>query len=308
MSGVTELGYVRFGVSDLDAWRFFVTDLLGLELRDDINDGKLWVRIDYQHHRICIEQNDCDDLLAMGLRVAGREEFRELQGVLTEANIAFEVGDEALAIDRQVLEIMMLEDPAGNPIEIYHGPHIEPQMPFYPARRRHGKFVTGDGGLGHMIVRDRDADEAYEFYKLLGLRSASEFRVPVPPEMGGYIRGRFMHCDHPTAREHTIAFGLERAKRINHLLMETDNIDDVMVTYERLKAHGEYPIMLDIGRHPNDQQMSFYVRSPSGFLIEIGYGGGALSNQSYILNGDYWGHAPNPEFPAAMGSVDEQRK
>ena len=92
MSGVTELGYVRFGVSDLDAWRFFVTDLLGLELRDDINDGKLWVRIDYQHHRICIEQNDCDDLLAMGLRVAGREEFRELQGVLTEANIAFEVG------------------------------------------------------------------------------------------------------------------------------------------------------------------------------------------------------------------------
>lgn len=307
MSGVTELGYVRFGVSDLDAWRVFATDLLGLELRDDMGDDKLWLRIDSQHHRICIEHDECDDLIGIGLRVSGREEFRELQAALTSAGIAYEVGSEELAVERCVLEVMMLKDPAGNPIEIYHGPMLEPHLPFYPARRRFGKFVTGDAGLGHMIIRDNGAEEAYQFYKLLGMRATTEFRVPVPA-IDGYVSGRFMHCDHPTAREHTIAFGMERNKICNHLLMEVDNLDDVMVTYELLKKHGEYPIMLDIGRHANDEQVSFYVRSPSNFLIEIGYGGAAIARQSYILNGDYWGHAPNPDFPAHMGAVDEQKK
>lgn len=307
MSGVTELGYVRFGVSDLDAWRVFATDLLGLELRDDMGDDKLWLRIDSQHHRICIEHDECDDLIGIGLRVAGREEFRELQATLTSAGIAYEVGSEELAVERCVLEVMMLRDPAGNPIEIYHGPMLEPHLPFYPTRRRFGKFVTGDAGLGHMIIRDNGAEEAYQFYKLLGMRATSEFRVPVPA-IEGYVSGRFMHCDHPTAREHTIAFGMERNKRCNHLLMEVDNLDDVMMTYELLKKHGEYPIMLDIGRHPNDEQVSFYVRSPSNFLIEIGYGGAAIATQSYIVNGDYWGHAPNPDYPAHMGAVDEQKK
>lgn len=306
MSGITELGYVRFGVSDMAAWRHFATDLLGLELRDDMDDDKLWLRTDFWHHRICIEHDESDDLLAMGLRVAGREEFRELQADLTAAGVPFEVGSEELAVERCVIELMSLQDPAGNPIEIFHGPLFEAHLPFYPPRRRYGKFVTGDAGLGHMIVRDNDAEAAYQFYKLLGMRAASEFRVPIPP--GGFVSGRFMHCNHPNAREHTIAFGMERRSNCNHLLLEVDNLDDVMVTYELLKADGRYPVMLDIGRHPNDEQFSFYVSTPSKFLIEIGYGGAKIANQSYILNGDYWGHAPNPDFPAHMGEVDEQRK
>lgn len=307
MSGVTELGYVRFGVSDMDAWRFFAADLLGLELRDDMDDDKLWIRTDIWHHRICIEHHESDDMLSMGLRVAGREEFRDLQAALTSAGIPFEVGSVEFAIERFVIEIMTLKDPAGNQIEIFHGPLIDAHLPFYPARRRFGGFVTGEGGLGHMIVRDDDAAKAYEFYKLLGLRSASEFRVPVPA-INGYVSGHFMHCDHPNAREHTIAFGMERAKSCNHLSLELDNLDDVMLTYELIKNHGEYPVMLDIGRHPNDQQFSFYVRSPSNFLIEIGSGSVEKSDQSYILNADIWGHAPNPDYPAHMGEVDEQRK
>ena len=82
MDGVTELGYVRFGVSSLPKWHEYLTVVLGMEVRDDLGDGKLWGRMDFWHHRLCFEQNDCDDMLAMGLRVAGPEEFRAMQATL----------------------------------------------------------------------------------------------------------------------------------------------------------------------------------------------------------------------------------
>ncbi len=306
MSGVTELGYVRFGVSNLDEWRAYLTTLLGVELRDDIHDGKLWARLDHWHHRLTFEQHQADDVIAMGLRVAGTEEFRAMQISLREAGIAFEVGSEALAVERRVLELLMLEDPGGNPIEIFHGPQFSPSLPFYPARRRFGGFVTGPAGVGHLLVRHRGVEASYEFYKRLGLRSDAQFRVPLPgaPEP---MTGRFMHCDVPGARDHTVAFGLPSSKTCNHLMIECDNVDDLIQTYQLIKKAG-YPMMIDLGRHANDQALSFYAASPSGFAIEVAWGCGPASDQSYILNEDYYGHEPNPDLPAMMGEVDEVRK
>lgn len=306
MTGVTELGYVRFGVSKLDEWRRYLTELLGLELRDDIHDGKLWARIDHWHHRFIFEQHPADDILGMGLRVAGPEEFKGIQATLREAGVPFEVGGEALAIERRVLDLILLEDPGGNPVEIFHGPQFSPSLPFYPARRRFGRFVTGPAGAGHLLIRHRGVEASYEFYKLLGMRSSSQFRVPLPgaPEP---MAGKFMHCNVPGAREHTVAFGLPSEKSCNHLMIEVDTIDDLLSTYQILKNAG-YPMLIDLGRHANDQAVSFYARSPSGFAVEVSWDCGPWSEQSYLLNEDYYGHEPNPDLPAMMGEVDEVRK
>ena len=56
MTAITELGYVRFGVSNLEAWRAFASDLLGLEVCDDPNGGRLFMRLDNWHHRIVLEE------------------------------------------------------------------------------------------------------------------------------------------------------------------------------------------------------------------------------------------------------------
>lgn len=306
MDGVTELGYVRFGVSSLPKWHEYLTAVLGMEVRDNLGDGKLWGRMDFWHHRLCFEQNDCDDMLAMGLRVAGPEEFRVMQATLKAAGIAFELGSAELAVERAVLEIMLLEDPSGIPVEIFHGPQMLPHMPFYPARRRFGKFVTGSAGVGHLLIRHGGIEETYQFYKLLGMRSASQFRVPIPglPEP---MSGKFMHCNVPGGREHTLAFGLDSKKRCNHLMLEVDTIDDLMISYQAAKDAG-YPMIIDLGRHANDEAFSFYAMTPSGFAIEVAFGCGPISNQSYLLNDDYYGHAPNPDLPAHMGNVDEVRK
>ncbi len=287
MAGVTELGYVRFGVADLARWREFATEMLGLEVADDSERGRLYLRADLWHHRIVLEEDGTDDLLAAGLRVAGPEEFRALQAVLRDHGVSFDVADAQTARSRRVLELMTLSDPSGIPLEIFHGPQVDTHRPFHPGRGMYGRFVTGDGGVGHMMLGYQDLDATYEFYKLLGMRGSIEYRVPLPD--GQTLDILFVHCN---SRDHTFAFGFPSEKRVNHLMLEVDTFDDVFLTYERVKAAG-YPIAISPGKHANDQMFSFYCVSPSGFQIEIGWGGRPASHQSEYYTGDTYGHQFN---------------
>ena len=306
MVAVTELGYVSFGVSDLAAWRDFAGNLLGLEVFEEpAEPDRLYLRTDYWHHRIIVEENPADDLLAAGLRVAGVEEFNAMQDVLKDAGVAFEIGGKDLAQSRRVLEIMKLSDPAGNPIEIFHGPRIDTYKPFLPGRRMHGRFLTGDhGGVGHMILRTPSfeaggLDKAYEFYKLLGMRGGVEYQVPAGPN-GEIAEVLFMHCNE---RDHTVAFGPPSKKSINHLMLEVENLDDVFMTHDLVQA-SKYPVMISLGKHANDRMFSFYVASPSGFLIEIGWGGRPATHQSEYYTRDTYGHVFNRDMGPGM-SIDK---
>lgn len=286
MTAITELGYVRFGVSDLTAWRRFATEGLGLEIGEDSTDDTVFLRMDQWHHRIILEQDPADDLIGIGLRVAGPDEFRDMQAILNEHGIKYVVADRQLARQRCVLELMTLEDPAGNPLEIFHGPRIDTHRPFHPARGMYGRFSTGDGGIGHMIITQEDLTATYAFYRMLGMRGSIEYQVPAPD--GNTIEILFMHCN---SRDHTLAFGLPAKGRINHIMLEVDNIDDVFYTFNKVKD--KYPIAITPGKHANDHMFSFYCVSPSGFQVEIGYGGRPATHQSEYFTQDTYGHEFN---------------
>ena len=287
MNGITELGYVRYGVANLAEWEEFARNILALEVCKEPDDPRLYLRMDYWHHRFILEENKADDLLASGLRVAGREEFREMQRQLDEAKIAFQVADPQQAAAERVLELMYLEDPAGNPIEIFHGPQIDSHKPFHPGRGIHGRFLTDEGGAGHMILRHYDMDATYDFYRTLGMRGDIEYRLPRPD--GATADLMFMHCN---SRDHTFAFGdfgAPGAKRVNHLMLEYDNLDDVFLTYG-LVQDSKYPVRVTPGRHANDRMFSFYFEGPSGWMIEIGYEGRPATYQSEYYTRDTYGH------------------
>ena len=299
MTGITELGYVRFGVSDLEEWRAFAADILATEVVDEGEPGRLYLRTDLWHHRIVLEENGADDLIGAGLRVAGAEEYAQMQRRLSDAGVAFEQGSAELARERHVLDIMTLEDPAGNPIEIFHGPRIDPHKPFHPGRGMYGRFVTGSGGVGHMILRNAGLDKAYEFCSLLGMRGGVEYRIPTPD--GNFAEVLFMHCNE---RDHTFAFGPPSKKSINHLMLEVDNYDDVFYTHERVQA-SDYPVMISLGKHANDHMFSFYFATPSGWLIEIGTNGRPATHQSEYYTRDTYGHVPGKEMGPGM-SIDKE--
>ncbi len=290
MVQITELGYVALGVKNLAEWTAFASSIIGLEAFDEGEPGRAYLRMDYWRHRIILDEDGSDDLNVLGFRVAGVEEFRAMARRLTDAGVAVRIGSPAEADARRVLEIMMLNDASGYPIEIFHGPQVQADRPFHPGRRMHGRFRTGDGGMGHLIQHQTvGLDRTYEFYKLLGMRGGVEYRIPIPGAPGP-AELLFMHCNE---RDHTVAFGAPGKKRINHLMLEVENFDDVGLTYEIVQRAG-LAMAMTPGRHANDHMYSFYFMNPSGWMIEIGWGARAATHQSEYYQRDTYGHAPVP--------------
>ena len=81
MTAVTELGYLTLGVSDLEAWKSFAANVLGLEVIDGGASDTCYLRMDYWHHRVTLVQDGSDDLKVTGLRVAGRHSDARVRGV-----------------------------------------------------------------------------------------------------------------------------------------------------------------------------------------------------------------------------------
>jgi 2,3-dihydroxyethylbenzene 1,2-dioxygenase len=281
---VTELGYLGIGVKSLAQWREFASEILGMEVVDEGEPGRCYLRMDYWHHRLIVDEDGTDDVTVLGLRVAGAEEFLEMQKRLSDAGVPHQVGSRQEADDRRVLELMRLQDPGGNPLEIFHGPLVQFDKPFHPGRRMHGRFKTGAGGLGHCILRHGGLDATYRFYRALGMRGGIEYRIPIPG--GSRMELLFMHCNE---RDHTVAFGIPGPKRINHLMIEFDNLDDVGLTYEIVRRRG-LPVAILPGKHANDHMYSFYFVNPSGWMCEIGWGARAATHQSEYYERDTYGH------------------
>ena len=113
---------------------------------------------------------------------------------------------------------------------------------------------------------------------------------------------RFLHCNE---RHHTIALGgLPGLKGVHLLMVELTSLDDVGVAYDLCRSRG-IPLAMDLGRHTNDRMMSFYVRTPSGFEIEHGFGGVLVDDSWSVDTYDaisIWGHKP-PAQPLLPGLI-----
>jgi 2,3-dihydroxyethylbenzene 1,2-dioxygenase len=221
----------------------------------------------------------------MGWRVAGPQEFAAMQEKLSAAGIPFIVGSEAEARERRVLGLLKLADPGGNPTEIFFGPQVDTHKPFHPGRPMFGKFLTGSQGIGHCILRQDDVEAAARFYELLGLRGSVEYHLQLPNGM--VAQPYFMHCNE---RQHSVAFGLgPMEKRINHLMFEYTDLDDLGMAHDIVRGK-KIDVALQLGKHANDQALTFYCANPSGWLWEFGWGARHSTGQQEYYTRDIFGH------------------
>ena len=100
----------------------------------------------------------------------------------------------------------------------------------------------------------------------------------------------FLGCN---PRHHTLGLvGTPFDGQIVHFMLETASIDDVGCALDRVHDLGT-PISLTLGRHTNDHMVSFYVTSPDGYSVELGWGGlhVDLETTTYeITKPSFWGH------------------
>ena len=290
---IRSLGYLRVEATDVPAWATFGVKVLGMVEGRGRDSEALHLRMDDLPARIVVVPGEKDRLAACGWELADPAALARLTAVLDEAGVAVKTAGADELADRRVAQMISADDPSGNRLEFFCGAALDVR----PALSAYGtRFVTGDQGMGHVVLPAFDDAASLRFYgEVLGFRLRDSMRL-IPEHIGlppsdKPLWMRFLGCG---PRHHSVALApIPAPSGMIHLMIETEDLDDVgraMDRCGRLKA----PLVSTLGRHANDQMVSFYVRTPSGFDIEYGTGGCVVDDNTWVARQttahSVWGH------------------
>lgn len=287
---ISQLGYLGFGVGDSAEWESFMTKVLGVTVSTRFDNGTVSYRNDSYKHRFFVVPDGSDDLIFVGLQVADAEALAAMIGRLESAGVDVREGTaEELAV-REVEALAVFHDPAGNRLELFHGPTMA-DTPFESSVIA-STFVADEQGLGHCVLRANTLEESEAFFiDVLGFKLSDHIRC----DLGGYqVNIAFFHMN---PRHHSIAIGCGLPKRIHHFMLQVSSVDDLGMAFDRTIDAG-HRVVQTIGRHPNDRMVSFYAQSPSGFEFEYGWGAIEIDDATWETTTygqvSEWGHRRPP--------------
>ncbi|HET6183307.1 MAG TPA: VOC family protein [Acetobacteraceae bacterium] len=279
---ITALGYVGIGSTKLDDWSDFALRQLGLQQVDGGATVRTF-RMDDRRQRLIAEAETSGAERFFGWEVTDAAALDALAARLEAAETPVRREAAALADRRFVRALISFRDPDGNRLEAFHGPMLTDE-PFRPGRNISG-FRAGPLGLGHAVLTVADFDRALGFYRdLLGFRISDFMRNPV-------VKAVFLHVN---SRHHSLALFEHRRQGMHHLMMELYSLDDVGQGYD-IALGAKDRVAVTLGRHHNDYMTSFYMRTPSDFLVEYGWGAREVDPanwrpQELDTLASFWGH------------------
>jgi len=275
------LGYVGIRAKNTEDWASYGPSLLGFELVDK-SRASLAFRMDDRKQRVMIDADGGEGIKFFGWEVEDGAALDALAADLDNRNVKVARGSRALADERRVSELIVLGDPVGNRVEIFHGAETAREA-FRPGRNISG-FRTGPLGLGHVVLHVERFDEMMAFYRdVLGFRVSDYFLRPYP-----------VYFLHVNPRHHSLAFAATGKNAVHHMMLELFSLDDVGQGYDLATAE-EGRLAVSLGRHCGDWVTSFYTWSPSAFMVEYGWGGRTIDPQTWQASErkegpSIWGH------------------
>jgi 3,4-dihydroxy-9,10-secoandrosta-1,3,5(10)-triene-9,17-dione 4,5-dioxygenase len=295
---VAALGYVVVKSQDLGSWRSFGEAMLGMSAHTFGNG--LALKMDERAGRVFVERGDADCYFASGWELRNESEFAAIKQRLADLGVPFHAATaEELAL-RHVFDMVWFRDPSGNRHELSYG--YRTGFDRFESPAGVSRFITGDLGLGHMVLPAPQIDATRAFMlDVLGF-GLSDILIHRPAP-GVEQRIDFMHC--ANGRHHSLAlFEGEVPSGCVHLMFEVDSLDEVGRAYDRMLAQ-DVRLMATLGKHTNDHMTSFYFMSPGGFAIEYGFGGRTIDWDHHTVfestSVSLWGH----DFSVGFGA-DEQ--
>ena len=189
------LSYIGLGVADVSAWQLFAAETLGLMWNE--SSGASQLRLDKQAYRLALHHAADDDIQYIGLECDDAMDVDAARRVLDGAGIACADLAVAECAERQVAGGCWLLDPDGLRVELIWGAAAA-VTPFRSDLDT--GFVTGDGGLGHVVLSVSDTDRSIAFYEKLGFKISDFINAAMGPDFT--LRIAFMHCN---PRHHSLA-------------------------------------------------------------------------------------------------------
>jgi 3,4-dihydroxy-9,10-secoandrosta-1,3,5(10)-triene-9,17-dione 4,5-dioxygenase len=295
---VCALGYILIEATDLEAWRRFGTQVLGLmEAPGLSSERQLHLKMDDYLYRVLVQRGERDRFLCAGWELPGEAAFVAALAELRQAGIAVEEGDAAAARARRVRAFARFVDPVGRSGEIFYGMPLDYRPLLSPAGVH--RFVTGyqgDMGLGHIALATPDLAASCDFYRnVMGFGQTDYMHFNFDPDGQGRGQGlHFLHVNNP--RHHSLALFEDDQPHpgdLVHWMIEVEDLDTLGLMMDRVRAH-DVRIVTQLGRHSNDRMVSIYVESPAGFAVEYGFGGVQLNWAKYLptesARTSLWGH------------------
>ncbi|MER6479108.1 VOC family protein [Streptomyces filamentosus] len=294
---IRALGYLRLETTRPDEWRRYTLDLLGMAEASGSTADALLLRLDDRAYRIEIRTGGSDRLLAAGWELADARALADAVAELEAAGVAVKTADAAECAERRVQGLVHLTDPCGNPLELYWG-QAQDHTPL--ATPYGNRFVTGDLGLGHVVLPVPDTGAALDFYEdLLGFQLRDSMKLPpqAVPTAAEQRDFHWMHFLSPNRRHHSLGlYPGALPPGIVHFMVELETLDDVGLGLDRMHAAG-VPIASSLGRHTNDRMVSFYAQAPGGFQVEYGWDGLVVDPATWVAKeitaDSVWGHRWN---------------
>jgi extradiol dioxygenase len=276
---VDALGYVGFETAQLKQWTKFAPEILGAMLGGEPRGGSTKLRLDERGWRIALVPAAAERLAFIGWEVAGAGALAALKQRLAQTSWSLRDASPAELSERQVQAMAWTVDPAGSRVEFFYGA-ADGAEPFVPGRSISG-FLTGELGLGHLVLQAADPMATIAFYR-------DQLRFRLSDHLSDALY--FLGCN---PRHHSIGVAnIGGDARVLHLMLELQEIDDVGRAFDLCVVAGIRASML--GLHANDQMTSFYITTPSGFEIEYGWHGLLVDDETWttavIDRPSVWGH------------------
>lgn len=284
------LAYVIVESSDLARWKNFAEGVLGM-MTAPAPDGGMYVRMDERQFRFAVQSGARDAYMASGWEVASQAAFEAALSVLRNAGVEYTLGDGSLCKHRCAQQVASFQDPSGNRQELVWG--FQSDFAHFASPTGVARFVTGSIGMGHTVLPAPDFDKTAAFYRdVMGFGLSDLFNFKPSGDAGPTLPIHFFHCNN--GRHHSLALaGFPVESGCVHVMVEVDNMPDVGRALDRMRAH-QVQQTATLGQHTNDKMISFYMRTPSNFDIEFGFGGAVIDWQEHIAHEftrvSLWGH------------------
>ena len=289
MIDIRGLSYFVAQSPDPVAWQRYAEDVLGMMVTPAPTGG-LYVKMDERPFRMLIVPGDEARYVASGWELGNEAAFNAAIATLNQADVSWRQGSAEQCEQRGVQALVHVTDPSGNRHELSWG-HRSDCQPFVSPQGV-PRFITGDMGLGHTVLPAPNFDATLAFAKdVLGFELSDIFNFRPDPSAPP-IRIHFLHCKN--SRHHSLALAeYPVPSGCVHVMVEVGSMTQVGRAHDRRIAH-DVPLSATLGQHLNDHMTSFYMKTPSGFDLEYGYGGLLVDWQAHsafeFTRVSLWGH------------------
>lgn len=247
MAGVSKLGYLAVGVSDLDEAieyysRFVRLDVTERTVRTAFMTGGV------EHHWLRLEEGQGDGLKRVGYVVEDEAALAEVRTRLKAKGIPFTEGGNPA--EERVERWLRFVDPGGVNIELYTLMFERGVAPAHPG-------VTMEKFL-HAAWATPNWEQATDFYQqVLGFRASDWVE-----SRAGFFRAADRY-------HHSLVLIRSDRPMFNHFCIQVESLDDVMRARHNA-VKGGVKLRDDLLRHAPSGSVGFYMKDETrGYAVEF---------------------------------------